>query len=152
VTGATGPQGPAGPSDDVEVPITFLGSGQTATLATEGASSLVAQCTGNGLTIEFTTTASFVNGIDTLGLGNTTDVFAGSSGSPAVVKSVGTSAEDRMDFDAFDANGDSFDGQLTFETGSGGCQIQSATTIGPSSAAGASAHSSSRRLPPLRLH
>ena len=134
------------------MPVASLGSGQSLTLATEGASSLVAQCTSTGLTIEFTTTASFVNGLDTLGLGNTTNVFSGSSSSPAVVDSVGASTEDRMDFDAFDSNRDSFDGQMAFETGGGGCQIQSATTIGPSSAAGSGAHPSSRRLTPLPLH
>jgi hypothetical protein len=129
-----------------------MASGQSLTLATEGASSLVAQCTSSGLTIEFTTTAGFVNGFDTLGLGNTTTLFAGDSGTPAVVDSVGTSAEDRMDFDAFDGNGDSFDGQLTFEIGSGVCQVQSATTVGPSSASASDAGSSSRRMSLLRLH
>jgi Collagen triple helix repeat (20 copies) len=152
-TGATGPRGPAGPSNDIEVPLQVMTSGQSVTLATEGASSLVAQCTSSGLTIEFTTTAGFVNGLETLGLGNTTTVFSGDSGSPAVVDSVGTSAEDRMDFDAFDGNGDSFDGQLVFETGAGGCQLQSATTVGgPSSASVSDAGSSSRRSSLLRVH
>ena len=148
-TGATGPRGLAGPSDDIEVPLQVMASGQSLTLATEGASSLVAQCASSGLTIEFTTTAGFVNGLDTLGLGNTTTLFAGDSGTPAVVDSVGTSAEDRMDFDAFDGNGDSFDGQLTFETGSGLCQLQSATTVGPSTASASDAGS---RRSLLRLH
>jgi Collagen triple helix repeat (20 copies) len=152
-TGATGPQGPAGPSNDIEVPIHVLASGQSLTLATEGASSLVTQCTATGLTIEFATTAGFINGLDTLGLGNTTNVFSGDSGSPAVVDSVGAAAEDRMDFDAFDGNGDSFDGQLIFETGGGFCQLQSATTVGgPSSASASDADSSSRRPSLLRLH
>jgi hypothetical protein len=114
---------------------------------------MLAQCTSSGLTIEFTTTAGFVNGFDTLGVGATTALFAGAPGSPAVVDSVGTAAEDRMDFDAFDSNGDSFDGQLIFETGGGGCQLQSATTVGGASNASAShADSSSRRPSPVRLH
>ena len=141
-TGATGPQGPAGPSNVITTPVTRFSTGSTVTLATVASMQLQAVCSaaGDQITFELNDPDEGKSVAATVG-GNHNVVVNAIADTPAVIE---TTAEDRINFDAFDEATSTMDGQLEgFAAGVEGCQVQSAVAIsGPAAPSSASASSS----------
>jgi hypothetical protein len=117
-------------------------------MATAGGMKILAVCSATtGVTFELHATSVGAIVLATLGSPPQTHGVGADAGTSTVIE---TTQQDRIDFDGYDAVGDTMDGQLFGNAfGTTGCVVAAAVTVNPPSSSAAASKATARRLLPI---
>jgi hypothetical protein len=119
-------------------------------MATAGSMQILAVCSATtGVTFELHATSVGAFVLATLGSPPQTHGVGADAGTSTVIE---TTEQDRIDFDGYDAAGNTMDGQLFGNAfGTTGCVVASAVTVSPPPSSASASKGTARRLLP-RAH